>query len=110
MWVSSHTGIACNEKADKYIDLATEYILNPKIKIIFTNDIKNCIKKILLIQQNHWNAVPTPNKLEYIKKNLKMADTFLSQPKTRHNNLSYQNWTHILKSLLLNKQRSSTNM
>lgn len=38
-----------------------------------------------------------------------MANTFLSQRKTRHSNLSYKNWIQFLNSFLLNKQRAATN-
>lgn len=44
MWIQSHTGIAGNEKAYKYPDLATKHILNPTIKRISTNYIKISIK------------------------------------------------------------------
>lgn len=48
MWVSCHTGIARNEKADKYVDLATKNIPSPTINNIPTSDIKNYIKNKIL--------------------------------------------------------------
>jgi len=50
MWISSHTGIAGNERADKYADLATKNIKTPtlKFKLHPSNDIINSIDKKIL--------------------------------------------------------------
>jgi hypothetical protein len=76
MWVPFHIGIAENEIADKYADIATKNIPTPKINNISSNDIINSIKKkILSLWQNQWNSIPTSNKLKNIKKTIKKWHT-----------------------------------
>jgi len=65
MWVPSHTGIAGNEKADKYVVLATKNNSNSTINNILISDIKHFIKnQILSFCQNNWNSILTSNKLK----------------------------------------------
>ncbi|KAE9530844.1 hypothetical protein AGLY_011306 [Aphis glycines] len=65
--IPSHIGIVGNEKADKYADQSMKYFQNLTINNVPTNDIQNSIKqKILLAWQNHWNSMPSTNKLKSI--------------------------------------------
>lgn len=44
MWVPSYIGIACNEMANKYADIATKTILHPTITDIQDKDINKSIR------------------------------------------------------------------
>jgi len=95
MWVPFHTGIAGNERAEKYTDLATKNIPTLTLNNIPSNDILNSIKKkILSIRQNQWNLIPASNKLHNIKKT----------------NYPYQNRTFFIHTLIPYQQRAPSKM
>lgn len=106
MWVPSHIGITENEKADKYADHETKTIPNSTINHIPINDMKNYINnKILSVSQNHWNSIPTSNKIKniFIKTIKKMAHSYQFQPLTKNCKHPHQNRTLLPHTIIFNQ-------
>jgi len=76
MWVPSHVGIPGNKKVDAMADETVTFESTSNITKSTTKDLINeAQKRVFTTWQNHWDDIPTCNKLRNVKNQLQNDHT-----------------------------------